>query len=173
MRGTCVCPEASMRYCTQAKACVDVKTDAQHCGTCGKSCQPNEYCTGGQCVCRACRWFSHGNTEKFISMHTVTSKDLDVWTALIFEGALSWGTISLVSKVGVRLLLTKHSPEGRLLWSRVFECVGFQCQINRVKIQLDNQGNGYLGLAFFNGQLDLRTPNTKARKTKVRFSNAG
>lgn len=34
-------------------ACVDVQSDALHCGTCGVSCAAGQACDGGQCVCHA------------------------------------------------------------------------------------------------------------------------
>ncbi len=46
--GDCVCPEATQTDC--AGACVDLQTDAAHCGDCDHPCDAGETCEAGQCV---------------------------------------------------------------------------------------------------------------------------
>ncbi|MFH1434446.1 MAG: hypothetical protein ABIJ56_01900 [Pseudomonadota bacterium] len=41
-----VCPGAT--YCDEE--CVDLDTDARHCGRCGHACLPEESCEGGSCI---------------------------------------------------------------------------------------------------------------------------
>jgi hypothetical protein len=43
------CPPTVPTCC--AGACINVQTDARHCGGCGAGCKINERCVGGQCSC--------------------------------------------------------------------------------------------------------------------------
>lgn len=45
----CVDPDT---ICCNDEPCVDIKTNPQHCGACGKTCSNLEACSNGQCVCR-------------------------------------------------------------------------------------------------------------------------
>lgn len=45
----CVDPSA---ICCNGESCVDVSSNPQHCGVCGKSCSSGTQCQGGSCVCR-------------------------------------------------------------------------------------------------------------------------
>lgn len=46
--GACVCADAAKQDC--GSACVDVTTDAAHCGACGQACDPTQTCEKSVCV---------------------------------------------------------------------------------------------------------------------------
>jgi len=46
--GDCVCPGAGQTECDGA--CVDVQTDAAHCGACGEACSEGQTCVAGACT---------------------------------------------------------------------------------------------------------------------------
>jgi hypothetical protein len=48
--GQCVC-NPGLAACGSPAACVDTQIDASNCGSCGKSCEATQVCTGAKCTC--------------------------------------------------------------------------------------------------------------------------
>lgn len=48
--GACVC-QAAYATCFGSTACIDLTTNASHCGACGQGCGPGGTCSGGTCSC--------------------------------------------------------------------------------------------------------------------------
>ena len=57
--GACACPTATPDRC--GEACVDTRTDATNCGTCGTVCGAGSWCSDGRCACSpGQRWCPRG-----------------------------------------------------------------------------------------------------------------
>ncbi|MEM1009520.1 MAG: PQQ-binding-like beta-propeller repeat protein, partial [Myxococcota bacterium] len=169
----CQCTQPAETYCSKINACVHLQTNSKYCGTCEKSCAQGEKCTGGQCVCNACRWFHTGHVERRHLVKVAFSHKQEVWTILVFEGALSWNSISLASASGIRVMLAKHDTEGRILWHKVFLCTGKRCALSDAFITVDRYDQSYIALNIESGAIDLHTPRTAAQKTKASLTGRG
>lgn len=147
-----MCP-ADRTYCASVTACVDLQTDAAHCGACDRDCAGDD-CVGGSCRPTVVRVQAFGgNGVDVIRAATAVGENIVVVGE--FMDTVDFGGTTLTSAGDLDGFVASYTPDGALNW---VARVGASQLDTFHDVAADPTGSRVVAVGQVDGAIEIETP---------------
>jgi hypothetical protein len=125
---TCMpeCNTAGQMLCNNNTVCVDLTTDPNNCGACGKKCEGYQYCAAGTCgpTYQMTRWLPTGTSQTGNAPQVVAAAEEANDDLILETGGTTVTLTAPTDAIGVTandVGLARYTSNGALVWGRDLE----------------------------------------------------